>query len=260
MADRPTAAAAADLILRMRRGELSLKALPEEARPRTAAEAQEIVDLVAGRLAAPLLGWKIAFTYKSGERPVRAPIEALYPSGATVPGSPSGLRVVEGEVVFRLTEDLPARTDPYSYEEVAGAVEAAPALEILAPRFGFASQAEMRAASRAGGGLDGLADHISSGGFVTGPFRRDWRSLDFLRMRTVMRAGDVVLADVVGGHPLMDPFAPIPAFANLMRDHGGLQRGLVLATASLTGSFEVGPQVPISASVDGLGAVSCSFA
>lgn len=251
---------AADLIVAMRTQGLVLKALPDRCSPRSSRDAQAIADLVTERLGTPVAGWKIGFSYKSGERPVRTPIYAPLPSGATVSTGASALTLVEAEVVFRLRDDLPPRARRYDYEQVAEALEPAPALEVITPRFAYESQAEMRAAGQKGRGFDGLADHASSGGFVIGEFRPDWRGIDFPRMRTVMTANGTILADVVGGHPLFEPFLPLYVFANLMREDIGLRKGEVLATASLTGSFPAVAGSRVTADFDGLGRVEATFA
>ncbi len=106
---------------------------------------------------------------------VRAPIYA--PTIRATPARMSAMETpqcgVEGEVAFRFRRDLPPRAAPYRREEVAAALDACAAIEVVTSRF---------ADPDAAGFLDKLADCVSNGGFVHGAPTAGWRSLELGRL------------------------------------------------------------------------------
>jgi 2-keto-4-pentenoate hydratase len=251
--------AAADLLVLARQGQLVIPELPDHCKPHSMADAQRICDATTARLALPVVGWKVYFSYKALELPNRTPIYEPLASPARIPASRSPLRLIEPEVLFRLTADLPGRVDRYSYDEVASAMELAPAFEVIAPRYHFESLDALYARIKGPREFDSFADHNASGLWVVGEYTRDWQKLDLPKMRTVMQADNRLLCDVIGGHPFLEPFLPLLAFANLMRSEGGLQKGTVLGTSSFTSFFQVEIGERVTCDFAGLGAIEATF-
>lgn len=252
-------AAAAELLVMARQGRVVISELPEHCKPHSMLDAQRICDSVTTKLALPVAGWKVYFSYKALELPNRTPIYEPMLSPATIAAAKSPLRLIEPEVLFRLTADLPPRAQRYSYDEVANAVELAPAYEVIAPRYHFESLDDLYARIKGPREFDSFADHNASGLWVVGNYIKNWQSLDLPKMRVVMKANQRLLCDIVGGHPFLEPFLPVFAFANLMRCEGGLRKGMVIGTSSFTSFFQVEVGERITCDFAGLGAIEATF-
>jgi 2-keto-4-pentenoate hydratase len=142
---------------------------PADCKPRSAAEAYEVQDVVVRRRG-PIVAWKVGAPSPGGEVSF-APIFTLIASPASV--AAVGLRLfgVEAEVAFRLAHDLPARATPYSRDEIVAAIASAhPVIELLESR--FVDRDRVDAAAR-------LADSLSNFALVHGPAIAGWPALDF---------------------------------------------------------------------------------
>src|SRR3569833_4384171 len=107
----------------------------------------------------PIVGWKVA-TAPDG-RLARGGLlrSRVFSDGATGPSALVPLLGVEAEIAFLLERDLSPRATAYTYEEVADAVTALLAIEIVDSRFRGYPAAPY---------LDRLADFMSNGAFVRG--------------------------------------------------------------------------------------------
>jgi 2-keto-4-pentenoate hydratase len=104
-----------------------------------------------------------------------------------------------------------------------------------------------------------MADHNTTGAYVTGTPRSDWQSFDLEAMRAVMRTRDRVVVDTVGGHAFSDPFLPCVVLVNAMRHRGGVRKGELLVTGSFSGFFEVAADEPVTVEFVGFGAARATF-
>ncbi len=253
--DQAVADQAADLLISLFRGTASepVKRFPESCRPTSFFDVQKILDGLTSRLGQPVKGWKLYFPFKAGQPNLVAPIFNLLPSGAHITTEMSRLRIWEPEIVFRAKTDLPPRERPYTYEEVAQAVDAAPAIEFLACRFD-AELEDLRENM-----FEIYSDNTISGGFVVGEPYNDWRSLDFSKMRIVSKEGEATVADHIGGHPVVDPFILVFVGANTAREREGIREGQILATLSPAGLLFAKPKSAISGHFEGFGDVSAVF-
>jgi 2-keto-4-pentenoate hydratase len=254
--DRESADRAADLVISLYRGTAGqpVKCFPEDCCPESFFDVQMVLDGLAARLDRPVRGWKLYFPFKAGQPNLVAPIFNLLRSGDQITSEMSRLRIWEPEIVFRAKMDLPPREEPYTYEEVAQAVDAAPAIEFLATRFDVGDLDEL-----AGRTFERYADNTLSGGFVVGESYPDWRSLDYRRLRIVSKQGNETLGDVRGGHPVVDPFILVFVGANTAREREGIRKGQILATLSPSPLLTAEPNAAISARFDGLGDVATAF-
>jgi 2-keto-4-pentenoate hydratase len=103
---------------------------------------------------------------------------------------------VEGEVAFVFRRDLPPRATPYSRDEVAAAVDACAAIEVVTSRYQN---------SDAVSNLEKLADSISNGAFVhaaPGAIGGDWNLA-----AEGDADGECAGARASGRHPTGDPLA-----------------------------------------------------
>jgi 2-keto-4-pentenoate hydratase len=257
--------AAADLFVEARRTGRPMRPLSDDLRPRDTADVNAIVDAVTAELldagAETIGGWKIGFVYSPRQAPMICPLfrSRLFESPATVPLALVPSRRIEPEISFRLVDDLPARSAPYRPADVADALAACPSLELIDTRFDTSARSIRAMLDDKATRLEAMADHNTTGAYVTGAPRSDWQSFDFAAMRAVMRTRDRVIVDTVGGHAFSDPFLPCVVLANAMRHRDGLRRGELLVTGSFSGFFEVAADEPVTVDFVGFGQAQATF-
>jgi 2-keto-4-pentenoate hydratase len=86
---------------------------------------------------------------------------------------------------------------------------------------------------------------------VFGPFRKDWQSFDFTRLRVTMKQGGRTIIDKIGGHPTGNPGKPAVVLANLRRITTGLKAGTFIVTGSFTGFHPVELNQPVKGEFEG---------
>src|SRR4051812_23722613 len=125
---------AATLLIAAHRGP-PLAGLPESCRPATLEEAHAIQEAVAAKLGERIAGWKVAATPEG--RIIRGGILAsrVVQSGARLAAGQTPLLGVECEIAFRFEQALGPRVAAYDYDEVANAVTAFMAIEVVDSRF-----------------------------------------------------------------------------------------------------------------------------
>ena len=176
------------------------------------------------------LGLKEAGGYKFSLRDGRlygAPL--MFVSDTPAASFEPGIRV-EIELALTLAQDLPARDEPYSRDEVVNAVaSAAIGVELVRTRY-----------------VDGpgehftllLADAMSNVGYIVGPeldraCLAAGADLGLLKLTN----GDAALFDAAAKHPDGDPLAALVACANNGLPMGGhLKAGHVVTTGTLCGA------------------------
>ena len=200
-----------------------IERLPPELRPATDDEAHDIQDAMIEAIGQPIGGWKVG-----AKRPIRG---ARFASGivstpAAVPGSDQHLRAIEGEVAFVFPYGLAPQANEYSRLEVAAAVQACAAIEIVDSRYrDFPDVSEP----------EKLADLLSNGGLVQGPTVRDWQHLDFSTIGVELVIDGHTVLQRQGGHATGDPLNACLLFVNAMRMRGGVPAGSVVTTGTYTG-------------------------
>ena len=256
---------AAQLFVNARRTGKSIPELPEACRPANTADVNAIVDAVTDQLTKQagetIGGWKIGFVYSPRQKPMICPLfnSRLFRSPARVPLSLTPSLRIEPEISFRLRRDLPARAAPYRAAEVADAIVACPSLEIIDTRFDTGRRTIRQMLDNPKSKLEAMADHNTTGAYVTAEGRDDWHDFDFAAMRMVMRTSKRVIVESIGGHAFVDPFLPCVVLANEMRHRGGMRAGELLVTGSFSGFFEVEPDEPVTADFVGFGTAEATF-
>jgi 2-keto-4-pentenoate hydratase len=247
--------------------------LPETCRPRSVADAHAIQDAVTAMLGAAVGAFKA--NAPAGPRPagapgdlrtstaanapslitegVRAPIYAqtIHASPAHIPAAEMPQCGVEGEVAFRFRRDLSPRAAPYSREEVAAAVDACAAIEVVTSRFADPDAATL---------LDKLADCVSNGGFVHGAAIENWHGLELGKLKVTLTVNGETVLEQVGGHPTGDPLGIAVVLVELMRPVGGVRAGQFVTCGSLTGLRYLKLGDVCGVTFDGLGAAQVAFA
>lgn len=244
------------LLLDARRRHRPLTGLPEDCRPRTRAQAYAIQDQVATALwedHGGITGWK-AGAPDSEADPIAAPIGAplILDSGVALLASDFHLRGIEAELAYRLGRDLPPVEGGHDRASVEAAIATIhPAIEIVDARLADGNAAEA---------LDKLADFQINGALIVGEGRDDWRRIEPLSQRAVLRIDGEVCADTVGGNPAGDPLRLLTWLANHCAARcDGLRAGDIVTTGSHTGMLFADASAEVDAEFPGLGTVSVRF-
>jgi 2-keto-4-pentenoate hydratase len=240
---------AAALLVETRRTGRLLDGLPASCRPVSVAEAEAIQAQVVATLGETVAGWKVATL--NGELmggAILAP--RIFASPTRVPAGFTPLRGVEAEIAFRFDRDMPARAAAYDYAEVAEAVTALAAIEIVDSRFRDYRSTPL---------LDKAADCVSNGGFVAGTLQPNWRSLDLVKLVVTLMIDGKPTISKAGGHPTGDPLLPALALVNARRSGAGVRSGQIMTTGTYTGLTFVAPGATVTAIFDGVGSAELSF-
>ncbi len=243
-------AAAADLLVNARRGEPLPADLPADMRPGSVTDAHAIQDAVTAALGKPVGAFK-ANAPANGE-PTRGVIYAdtVHESPARIPAAEVPQCGVEGEVAFMFRRDLPARAASYSRGEVAAAVAACAAIEVVTSRYRN---------SDAVTNLEKLADGISNGAFVHGATLADWRGLELGKLKVSLTVNGAPVLEQVGGHPTGDPLGVAVVLVNMLREQGGVLAGQFVTCGSCTGLRYLKPGDICRVVFEGLGAAEVTF-
>jgi 2-keto-4-pentenoate hydratase len=220
-------AEAAGLLAAARQSGARIAALPASATPQSVREAHAIQDEVVKRIGAQVGAYK-ANAPTAALEGVRGLVFApvIRTSPASFPTDEAPQCGIEGEVAFRFRRDLPARAAPYSREEVASALDACAAIEVVSSRYADSDTATV---------LDKLADNISNGGFVAGALLEDWRRLDLGQIKVRLTVNGETVVEKAGGHPIGDPLGVAVALVEMMRGAGGVKAGQYVTCGSYTG-------------------------
>ncbi|HKS18256.1 MAG TPA: fumarylacetoacetate hydrolase family protein [Bradyrhizobium sp.] len=262
MLERDQIEAASQILHDHWRAGTKLAALEEALRPRSRAEGYAIQAAVEKYSAAPLFGWKIAATSEAGQKHInvggpmagRILAETVIPDGGTAAMAGNEMRVAEPEFAFHMRVDLPARSTPYTVQQVLDAVDTLhPAIEIPDSRFAdFVGAGEAQL----------IADNACAHLFVLGPAaaNSDWRSLDLVEQRPVitMRGQQYVGH---GKNVLGDPRLALTWLANELRQLGmTLKAGRIVTTGTCHPPLPIEAGDFVAADFGVLGKVSVGFA
>jgi 2-keto-4-pentenoate hydratase len=228
----------------------TLDAFPETCRPTALAEAHAIQAATACRLGEAIGGWKVGATPDGGVARGALLRSRIYESGAHVPAAIVPLLGVEAEIAFRFEHGLPPRGRVYTYDEVADAVVALPAIEIVDSRFRGYPKAPL---------LDRVADCMSNGAFVYGGAIRDWRSRRLAEADAELTFDEQTIVRRTGGHPTKDPLLPAVALVNDLRGEGGVEAGQIVTTGTYTGLNHAKRGQTVVATFHGVGSVCVIF-
>lgn len=207
-----------------------------------------------------LFGWKIAATSVAGQRHInvagplagRIFTEKVIADGGTASMKGNEMRVGEAEFAFRFARDLPPRPNPYSVQDVLGAVGALhPAIEIPDSRFAdFVSAGEAQL----------IADNACAHLFVLGDATSaDWRSRDLVEERPVVSLrGEKHVGH--GKNVLGDPRVALAWCVNELRALGiTLREGEVITTGTCCTPLPIQAGDVFAADFGVLGKVSVGF-
>src|SRR5690242_14444696 len=242
MLDKDQIATASNVLVKHWRDGTKLDALETRLRPQSRADGYAIQAVLETQSLGKLFGWKIAATSEAGQKHInvagpmagRILAETVIPDGGTASMAGNEMAVAEPEFAFRMRVDLPARSAPYSMQQVLDAVDTLhPAIEIPDSRFAdFAGAGEAQL----------IADNACAHLFVLGPATTaDWRSMDLIDHRPVITMrGEQFVGH--GRNVLGDPRVALTWLANELRQLGiNLKAGRVVTTGTCH------PPLPIKA-------------
>jgi 2-keto-4-pentenoate hydratase len=240
-------------LLRARQTGERLDPLPAHLKPRNFDESRAVMEALDRLVGDRIIGTKIAA--KPNTEVVYTTLHAgrTFNSPARIPLALVPSKYLECEISFRLTRDLPPRDTAYSEQEVFDALEACPAFEAVDSRF------KDLAATMAKSPYDFYADHIAAGAMVFGPFRKDWQSFDFTKVRISMKQGVRTIIEKIGGHPTGNPAIPVVVLANMRRTTTGLKAGWMVVTGSFTGFHPVDLNEPVTGEFEGFGTMEATI-
>jgi 2-keto-4-pentenoate hydratase len=260
MLDNAKIAAAAKTLNDHWHGGTKLESLDASIRPNDRAEGYAIQAALAGHSTGKLFGWKIAATSEAGQKHInvsgplagRILSETVIADGGTASMRGNEMRVGEAEFAFRLARDLPPRPNPYSLQEVLGAVGTLhPAIEIPDSRFSdFVSAGEAQL----------IADNACAHLFVLGEATSaDWRARDLIEERPVVTLrGRQYIGH--GKNVLGDPRLALAWCANELRTLGiTLREGEVVTTGTCCTPLPIQTGDLFAADFGVLGRVSVGF-
>jgi 2-keto-4-pentenoate hydratase len=237
---------AADLLIGARRSGVLLDGLPIACRPRDIDDAHAIQDATVTALGDTVAGWKVNTTPEG--RVVRGALlrSRIIPSGGSIAAVQVPLLGVEAEIAFRFDRTFEPRELAYKYTEVASAVTAFPAIEIVDSRY-----KDYRGTSL----IERIADFVSNGAFVEGEAKPMWHKVDLSRLDVRLEIDDAVIVQHVGGHPAGDPLLPAIELVNDLRHTTGVKAGRVTTTGTYTGLNFAKPGQRVRAVFEGFGTV-----
>lgn len=241
---------AARMLSESRRSRQLLDALPDTLRPVTLDDAHAIQEATATHLAESIVGWKVSATPEG--RVARGALlrSRLHASGSRIAAAAVPLLGVEAEIAFRFDRDLPSRERQYDYEEVAAAVTAIPAIEVVDSRFRGYPNAPL---------LDRIADCMSNGAFIYGMAQPHWRDVDLETLDVELLIDGQSIVHRAGGHPTKDPLLPAVALVNDLRSGSGVRAGQIMTTGTYTGLNFAKAGQTVVATFAGFGSVSVHF-
>jgi 2-keto-4-pentenoate hydratase len=133
--------------------------------------------------------------------------------------------VIECEISFRLSRDLPQRNAPYTDAEIADAIDA------IVPCYEFPDNRVPADAPD----LMKLADDMGNGAFVPGEPVTDWRTIDLSQIEIVLTHDGAEIARGPAARILGNPLKAVTALANAQPlPAGGLKAGQIVTTGTCT--------------------------
>jgi 2-keto-4-pentenoate hydratase len=242
--DQQAISQAAALLVGARQSGVLLDGLPASCRPQDLGEAHAIQDATVAALGDTVAGWKVGLPIDG--RIVRGVIlrSRIIPSGGSIAAATVPLLGVEAEIAFRVDRTLEPRERPYDYAEVAAAVTAFPAIEIVDSRFRDYRGAPL---------IERIADCVSNGAFVVGAAKDAWREFDLAKLDARLEVDGEVLVRRVGGHPTKDPLLPAVDLVNDLRHTTGVRAGQLMTTGTYTGLNFIKPGQRARAVFEGFG-------
>ncbi len=159
---------------------------------------------------------------------------------------------VEPELAVFLGEDLPAREQPYSPDEIDKAISRTHlALELIRSRYETPAEATFP---------ESLADALVNQGLFIGPLVDSEAAQNASEITITVTGGEMEAREYTGKHPNGHPRAPLYWLVEFLRERGvGLLAGQAIITGSYAGVIEVPLNTDITFQYAGLGTMQARF-
>ena len=255
-------AAVADLVASHRVRGTALDDLPEALRPPSYEPVEHIMLALHRRLPWTTVGWKVGAASEEVQKLERLPgpvpgrlfERGLYHSGDTVPASALiNHRNTECEFAFMLTEDLPARAEEYTVEEVSAVLgDLVPVLEIgdsVFPNWYDSSLYYGPCLDNGGGAALVLGTPVS-----------DWRDEDLASAPIDQYLNGEFRRRGLGSAAMGNPVASLTWMANWTSSYGiDLLAGEILSSGTCTSHCFAAPGDRITADFGRFGLVEITY-
>lgn len=240
----------ASMLLEARRTNKPLHTVPETIVPINPKAAYAVQDVVARVLSetgkGEIVGWKVGAATPTAT-PSCAPLHkaTVFESGHDLSPSFCRFHGAEAEIAYSFAKDLPARSTPWTTEEVAEAIGAIhAAIELLDTRF---------VAPDTQHNLSHLADQGSHGALIVGRGVTTWRDFTPTTLPMTMLVNGEKRYDQLGGNKAGDPLRLLTWLANHAIERGRpLRAGDVVTTGSTMGTLFLEDPSDICVSFEGL--------
>ncbi len=252
----------ADLVWQHWQAGTVMEALPDGMVPKSRAEGYAAQAGLEAKSAHPRAGWKIAATSTAGQNHIgvsgplvgRLLAEKLVDDGAEVSIGGNAMRVIEPEFAFRFGQPLPARTKPYSVDEVFAHVSALH-LTIEFPDSRFTDFANAGEANL-------IADNACASDLVVGPVvTTDWRSMDLAAHPVHCEIVGRYTRDGIGSNVLGDPREALAWSVNEISRLGiDIQPGELITTGTAAVPLAIEPGDAVVCDFGTLGKVEARVA
>ena len=231
------------------------------AEPKSNEEAYGVQDEIVALSGLDVKGFKVGSTSAEAQRilgtdepgsgALFAPYMHLSPARVAI--AAEHMPAIEGEFGFRLGQDLVARDQPYTYEEVRAAIAAvAGSVEVVGTRIAGGLAGKGRFLVTADGGAN-IA-------LVTGVWQEDWQGIDLKAHRVAVHVNGEAGGAGEGALALGDPLNVMVWLANQQSKFGrGLKVGDIVSTGTCTGLDAVKPGDHVVADYGSLGQVEIEF-
>ncbi|MFZ6863503.1 fumarylacetoacetate hydrolase family protein [Undibacterium sp. Ji67W] len=245
---------AAKILAQRRLSGASGAQLPINFRPNNVAEAMQIQAMLASQLQDAVVGWKCGMPGEG--KIVIAPIfsKTVFQQKQShiCKVHANDLIKIEPELAFVLATDLPARTTPYTANDVHAAVSHAHlALELIGCRYAEPDEASF---------YEHLADCLFNQGLFLGPEIPLQQAMQAQKIKVTLATEGIQQQEFNGIHPAHDPMAPLCWLAEYLRQQGsGLRAGQTIITGSYAGSPVVPLYQTIALQFEKLGSIEVCF-
>jgi len=212
-----------------------------------------VQDLVTDQLDLDIGAWKTS-PLEDDAAPFVAPIYAtdIYTSGVEILASDLFVIGIEGEIAFRLNKDLPARSQPYTRDDILDAIEEMlPLIEVVETRMnnGMGQDASLK-----------MADNQSNAGIVIGTGVQGWETADATTQDVHLTANGKPLHSGKSKSPITDMFDLMAGTVNVCAARNRqIRAGDIITTGSCTGLDFVEPGSEVVLEFPGIGRVEVSF-
>jgi 2-keto-4-pentenoate hydratase len=242
------AQAVAHLLLEARRKRERI-VVPGALRPANHEEAYATQFTVEQALGLKPVAWKVGAPNATAT-PSAAPIYDVIASPARLVAS--SLIGVEAEIAAVLGRDLPARSTPYSDEEVTAAIGGiCVVIEVCDSRLSDWATAD---------DATKLADHGLNLALVVDAATVPPQSLDYAKLAVRTLVDGRVIKEGTGTHAVGNPLLLMPWLANHARTRGGLKQGTVVTLGAWLGLHSVQPGAEVVVEFPAIGRASVTLA